>query len=37
MSDEMDEEMQDGRATIARLAEHVVPELIERLTKSELG
>ncbi|HEY5520577.1 MAG TPA: biotin/lipoyl-containing protein [Candidatus Limnocylindrales bacterium] len=37
MSDAMDEQAQDGRTTIARLVEHVVPELIERLTKSKLG
>ena len=37
MGDEMDEQAHDGRATIARLTQHVVPDLIARLTRSELG
>ena len=37
MTDEMDTDALDGRATIARLTEHVVPELMARLTNSELG
>jgi len=34
--DDVDGQVED-RATIARLADEVVPQLIERLTKSSLG
>ena len=37
MSDEQFEQSAEARATIARLAAEVVPALIERLTKSDLG
>lgn len=36
MADSSESEV-DGRATIARLADEMVPALIERLTRSELG
>jgi acetyl-CoA carboxylase biotin carboxyl carrier protein len=37
MTDEQLEQTAQARATIARLADEVVPVLIERLTKSDLG
>ena len=37
MSDDISGSTQDGRATIARLTQDVVPELIARLTKGEMG
>ena len=37
MSDDQLEQTAQDRATIARLADEVVPALIERLSKSDLG
>jgi acetyl-CoA carboxylase biotin carboxyl carrier protein len=37
MTDSESDQHTDGRATIARLAVEVLPTLIERLTRSELG
>ena len=37
MTDEQLEQTAQARATIARLADEIVPTLIERLTKSDLG
>jgi acetyl-CoA carboxylase biotin carboxyl carrier protein len=37
MNDEQNEDSAEARATIARLANEVLPSLIERLSKSDLG